>query len=227
MNDDSSLARKSAACATSSGSPRRPSGWRETDHARAAAGSSARRNPDSRSGVRTAPGDDRIDADPLRGMIHRHRASEGGDRALGSEVGRVAPAAGKGELGGDEDDGAAAPCAHRADGGAGPEKAPREVRVEHPFPLGEGRIGDALAARPPGAGEEDVEPAEPLVDGRRVTFHRRLVADVALEQQRRLPRAFVSPCPGAWRHRGPRSRGRRPPGRRGARWRGRSPTLHR
>ena len=55
----------------------------------------------------------------------------------------------------------------------------------------EGGFRDALSVRPARAGEEDVESPEALGDRRRVLLHLRLVADVALEEERRACPRFA------------------------------------
>ncbi len=166
-------ARKSAAPATSPGSPQRPSGVRDADRF------VAHRVVAQRRGQRRGDpaGRDRIDADAVRGVGDRQRLGQLGDAALARGIGRHQAAAEEAQHRGEVDDRAAAAFGEAAARGGADALAAVQVDVDD---VGED-LGRVLLAAPDHAGamDDDVQArlrADQRVDGG-------AVADV---EQRRL-----------------------------------------
>ena len=151
----------------------RPIGWRCFQKLRAASGIGLalqrarrhRRVDDARH--------QRVDPDALRRVIDGDGLGEGGDRALGRDIGRVLAEARLRELRAHRDDGARPGGDHRLDGVVDPEIGALHVDREGAIP---GRLAqriDGAAERDAGGRHQHVDPAPRLHHPRHAVARRR------------------------------------------------------
>ena len=159
MNDDSSDARNSAACASSSARPSRPMGMWTIRRARR----SGSDNSSSSSGVWIGPGHKELARMPCQRVLDRDLACHREHAPLARGVGDLR---GGGAHDRDErrdvDDGAPTRREHRGDAGLAAEPHALEVDLHHAFPRRFGRVERAAVVRGKDAGVvvEDVQATE-------------------------------------------------------------------
>ena len=204
--DDSSLARKSATLAISSGRRQRPIACSAASAARGFGASWPRK---SSSGVSTAPGTDAVGPDVLPPVLDGHRAREVDHRGLGGRVGRRHDLAEEALHRGRRDDRSPATRQQRGQRGAHAVEDAGEGDLQAPVPDRRVDLADVAAAGPDGVVVDHVEAAEPLDGERHDGFQVRQRADVGATEGGTASR--LDDLRDHARRRPPRPRRRRPP----------------